>query len=231
MKAQVAAAYAAHKRAGGSPAEFASEFAALDLLLNGGKPLASGRSAPASTDAYYPSNMLYPGWQLQINNWYCGPAAGWVAMNWVGAPNNHFGAPMNQPNLGTWYWLETDTYTATPLGENWLRTLNGWVDGTSDGWYLVAWSPTSTQVADFSSLNIDGSHIPVLDIEMSGTNGYLHSGYVAYGTVQHYVAGSGYSDWGSTINYIDPWGAVQPGERANTASLFSSLMRNHGIVW
>lgn len=234
LKAQVAAEYAAHKRAGGTPQEFAQRSAELGLALNGGKPLPSRTNASAGapgTDAYSESRRLYPGWQLQINDWYCGPAAGWVAMNWLGAPNNHFGAAMNQPNLGTWYWLETDTYTATPLGENWRKTLNGWVDGTNAGFYLVAWSPSATQVADFTSYDIDSNYIPILDIQMSQTNGYLHFGYQAYGVVQHYVAGSGYSSWGSSINYIDPWGAVQPGERVASASSFSSMMRSHGMVW
>lgn len=238
IKAQVAVDYAAHKRAGGSIDEFAPQFAALGLALNGGQPLvntaprsSAAATAPDSASSTYPSNYLFPAWQYQIEDWYCGPAAAWVAWAWLGAPNNYLGIAMTQENMAPWAWLQTDTYGATPLGENWRKTLNAWVDGTNDGFYILKWAPTPTQVANNTALDIDMNYVPILDIEMSTTNGYLHSGYTAYGTVQHYVAGSGYSDYGNTVNYIDPWGVVQPGERENSASLFSSLMRNHGMVY
>jgi Peptidase_C39 like family len=245
-KSAVAKRYAAHKRAGGTYDQFKTEILALELRLNGGLPLPGGVSDPnrrggpkpghlKPSASHYGSYQNYltptPTWQYQQTNYYCGPASAWIALTRAGAGNSYLGQSLTQGNLAASGWLNTSSSSGTGLGANWTWTLNGWSDGTSSGWYVVDWAPSSNDVEVQVQLNIDNGFVPVLDVWMNATYGYLHSGYQAYGQVWHYVAGYGYHAYGYNVYYIDPWSVVQPGPQSDTAVLFASLMQSHGMIW
>lgn len=237
LKSQVAATYLAHRKAGGTPANFpAEQIALLERELNDGEPL--DLSINAQYPSNYPSGSLgSPAYQEQINECFCGPASAWMALKHRGAGNNHFGAALNQDNLSTWYWLETDQACpgeGTPRGTNWEHTLNSWVDATDDGWYLL--TPydyaDAADVAGKVVVNIDYGYAPVFNIWMNTSRGYLPGWSSAYGEVKHYVPGRGYTSYGDYFNYIEVFAPVTSGYKNGiTKERFAGILSNMGIIW
>jgi hypothetical protein len=226
--------YYEYRKAGGDPAAF-KEISSLEDAINAGEPF--NISVPVAYPAASMARSLnpLPSYQAQINNYYCGPASAWVAMTHRGIGSNHFGASLNQPNLGTWYWLETDTYTATPRGENWRKTLNGWVDGTNDGWYVVhsygSYAPAEDVASKFAS-NIDNSYAPVLNIWMNSSRGYLPGWTSGWGEVRHYVPGFGYAQYGDYLHYVEVFQPVGLGRKYNiTKEFFAGILGGKGMIW
>lgn len=232
MKSQFADGYYEHRKAGGT----LHNFKPMRLLVE-----ALGASSevvmPQAYPAAYPSLSLSPTptFQNQINNYYCGPASAWVAMTYKGIGNNHFGAPLTQPNLGTWYWLETDVGQQTPRGENWRKTLNGWVDGTNDGWYVASniGSVDPPLVASRFSIDIEVNYAPIMNVFMTVSRGFLPSWEGdGYDNVAHYVPGYGYAQYGDFLHYIEVFGPVGSGYYTNvTKEKFAQLVAGYGMIW
>lgn len=231
FKSAFFAGYYEHRKAGGTLADF-KDLAPLSRRLG------IEVVAPMAYPAPYYSNVLYPypQYEAQINDWYCGPASAWVAMKHRGIGNNHFGAPLTQQNLGTWYWLETDTYKQTPRGENWRRTLNGWVDGTNDGWYAVhtygGYAPAADVASKFAS-DIDLSFAPVMNVLMNSSRGWLQGWKgLGYQFSEHYVPGFGYNQYGDFLHYVEVFGRATPGYKwSETKETFATLVGGYGMIW
>lgn len=231
-KSEIATAYLAYRKSGGMPADF-PDLQRLQDIFNDGRPLEL--VVPAAYPAQYSSNSLgSPSYQAQINDWYCGPASAWVAMTHLGIGNNHFGASLTQSNLGTWYWLETDTGQQTPRGENWRKTLNGWVDATNDGWYEVQTYGSWADAADVASkfaLNIDANHAPVMNVWMTAARGRL-PGWGTYADVKHYVPGLGYGQYGDYLHYVEVFATVGAGYKYDiTKEFFAGIVASYGMIW
>jgi hypothetical protein len=237
LKSDFATAYLAHRKAGGSPADFpAEELATLERELNDGQSF--GIVLPASYPSNFYSNALgSPAYQEQINGCYCGPASAWMALAHTGAGNNYFGAELNQPNLATSFWLNTDPNcpgNGTGRGSNWTHTLNSWVDGTDAGWYLLT-NYGYADAADVASkfvTDIDYNFAPVMNIHMNSARGYLPGWSAGWGDVWHYVPGFGYSQYGDYLNYVEVFGPVTSGYKYGvTKELFASILTDMGILW
>jgi len=88
------------------------------------------------------SKSLSPiSYQEQANDYYCGPASGWVVNKYVGnkyygTTSSYKGESLTQQNLALAAYLATTT-DGTGLGTNWMRGLNKWWDGTEAGWYAL----------------------------------------------------------------------------------------------
>lgn len=224
--------YYAYRKAGGLPTGF-KDPQALDGILNGGSPLnlSLTMAYPANSPA---KSLPSPQFQAQQNDYYCGPASAWVAMTHLGIGNNHFGAPLTQSNLGTWYWLETDVGLQTPRGENWRKTLNGWVTGSSNGWYVVHSYGSFAAAEDVASkftANIDHSYAPIMNVWMTPGRGML-PGWQNYTDVKHYVPGFGYAQYGDYLHYVEVFTPATLGYKYNiTKEAFSRIVASYGMIW
>jgi hypothetical protein len=186
--------------------------------------------------------VLAPQYQAQATNCWCGPASAWVALKYMGAGNNYFGADLWQSNLATSFWLNTDptpcdaqhTNVGTPRGSNWTKTLNSWTDGTEAGWYVLQ-NYNYADAADVASkvtLDIDYNYIPVFNVRMNSTRGYLPGWSAVYGDVYHYVPGFGYNQYGDYFDYVEVFQPVGLGYKYNvTKELFASILSYMGLVW
>lgn len=233
FKGQFAKAYLAHRKAGGTPADFPGGLAPLEMELNGGESL--GTMSIMAYPAPYASNALSPSpsYQAQETNYYCGPASAWVALKHRGAGNNHFGAPLNQTNLATWYWLNTTT-EGTARGVNWSHTLNSWTDGTDAGWYIVhnygSYAPAEDVASKFAT-NIDSSYAPIMNVWMTAARGRL-PGWETYGDVKHYVPGFGYGQYGDYLHYVEVFASVGLGYKYNISKeFFAGIVASYGMIW
>lgn len=238
LKSNVASAYLAHRKAGGSPADFPQEeIASLENALNGGQPFSV--SVPASYPSAYSYNQLSSVvWQAQINDCFCGPASAYMALASRGTGNNYFGAALDQNNLSTSYWLQTDQNcpgNGTPRTTNWRFTLNGWVDNTADGWYLLTnyGYADAADVATKVVMDVDYGYAPVFNIWMSNSRGWLQGWSDVYGpNIYHYVPGYGYTGYGDYFSYVEVWGQVTAGAKwGTTKETFASILSSMGLVW
>jgi hypothetical protein len=114
-KLRVAKAFMKHHRADGTIEAFAPQIEALERRLNDGVPITGGVTSPRghsgnggitiqshTADAY-----TYPAYQLQSNDYYCGPASAWAALAWKSAGNSYLGQSLTQGNLASSGWLNT----------------------------------------------------------------------------------------------------------------------------
>ena len=232
LKSEFFAGYYAHRKAGGTLADF-KDLTALDDILNGGVPLelSVAMAYPAESSAM---SLPSPQYQAQTNDYYCGPASAWVALKHLGMGNNYWGASLIQSNLATDYWLRTDTFLQTPRENNWRMTLNGWVDRTEEGWYLVhtygSFAPAEDVASKFAA-NIDGYHAPIMNVWMTTTRGKL-PGWQNYSDVKHYVPGFGYAQYGDYLHYVEVFNPATLGYKYNiTKELFASIVASYGMIW
>lgn len=241
LKSQFAAGYYAHRKAGGTLANFKGGLATLEVALNGGESF--GAVSPTSYPAPYEWNILSPAsYQAQQNGWYCGPASAWVALRQQGAGNNHYGAGLSQDNVATSYWLNTHCNNTTTCtnpagtgrGANWTKTLNGWTSGVYDrGWYVVHDYYGYVDAADVASkftVNIDAGYAPIMNVHMSRARGWL-PGWRPGEDIHHYVPGYGYSQFGDFLNYIEVFSAATVGYKSTTKEQFATLLGGKGMIW
>lgn len=244
-KLRVAKQFMKHRLSNGSIEAFAPQIEALERRLNGGQPIDGGVTSPRgrsgqggiviqshTADAY-----TYPAYQLQINNWYCGPASAWAALAWKGYGNSYLGQSLTQSNLASSGWLNTincpNNPCGTGFGTNWTHTLNAWGDGTDAGWYARYVAPSAATVEYAIHVDLNFNWLPVFDVYMNSTRGFLPGYSPTYTEVWHYVVGMGYSNYGQLIHWVDPWSAISPGYNYNLASSsWSSLMGSpYGMIW
>jgi len=238
-KDQVASQYAEHRRSGGTLTGFSPSVAALELRLNGGAAIIGGvtsagpnRSPQASPDAASESVYTYPAYQIQEHDYHCGPANAWIAMQWKALGNSYRGEAITQDNVGLPFWLNTLDPAGTGFGSNWTKTLNAWTDGTEDGWYVRLGSPSAAQVTNDGSLDLDFNWLPIFDIYMNQSRGFLPGYAGKYSDVWHYVTEMGYSQYGAAVHYVDTFSNGSPGYNYNIgASTFASLMSGYGMIW
>lgn len=233
-KSAIALQYFAHIRAGGTLANFPIDPSVLEHALNNGQPFHPGGVSTYAYPAPYYSHVLAPSYQAQETNYYCGPASAWVALKYQGAGNNYFGATLIQSNLATSFWLNTSSSSGTPLGSNWTHTLNSWTDGSDAGWYTLQTYPTYADAADVASkvaFDIDNLFIPVMDVYMNATRGYL-PGWSGYTEVWHYLPAMGYNRYGDYLDYVEVFQPVGLGPKYDvTKELWASIVKGYGIVW
>jgi hypothetical protein len=236
-KAQVAQKYLEVKRSGGSSVDFSGEIAALEARLNDGQPIPRRVNAQPDRVMSGEQGRIYPTWNLQEYWWWCGPANGWIAVNYMyDGLDSVNGDLLTQTSLSHSEWLNTQS-NGTGLGWNWTHTLNAWRDGTDAGWWEIQGSPTAGQIGSFVSLDVDNFYVSVLDVKMSVSRGYLTGYTSAEGdtttehNIWHYVSATGYTGYGAVIGYLDTSSIGSPGYNTNNATFFATLTNGYGLIW
>jgi hypothetical protein len=247
MKIQSATAYYASKQAGNSIASFDVQIADLERRLNGGSLVANGytlrgapavssrvaatSSSPQTADSLYATLHLSPDYQTQSTQYWCGPATAWNVMTWLGLGNSWRGETLTQEHLANSNWLNTTT-AGTNLGDDpWIKTLNGWTNGGSGGWYLISWAPSASTITVGLTDDIDHSFLAVYDVYMSAGTGKL-PGYSGYSEVWHYLAGTGYTNYGNNTDWLDPFTGGSPGFNYDyPVTNLVPMMASLGMIW
>jgi hypothetical protein len=239
FKSSFAVKYLAHLKSGGTAANFPGGLKSLERLLNDGQPFDTAATQGEVTPLAYPasnlSKSLFPQYQAQETPYFCGPASAWVALKWLSAGNSYSGnLTLNQTNLGSSSWLNTNNPNGTGRGSNWTHTLNSWKDGTDSGWYIVAnfgASASATDVASKFATDIDLDYVPVMNVYMTPSRGLL-PGWQSYTEVWHYVPGRGYSQYGDYLDYIEVFQPVGLGPKYNiTKEFFAAIVSSYGMIW
>jgi hypothetical protein len=243
MKHAYAVAYGASRRAGNSVAAFDAQVAELEMRLAGGAlpadgyttRLASrsstGASGPMVADSNYETHHLAPYYQTQSTQYWCGPASAWNVLYYHATGNSWRGEELTQENLANSNWLNT-TQQGTNLGDDpWRKTLNGWTDGTSDGWYLITWAPSASVIANDLAFDVDHYYLLIYDVYMSAGTGKM-PGYSGYTEVWHYIAGTGYSNYGNNTDWLDPFTGGSPGLNYDyPVTNLVPMMGSYGMIW
>lgn len=235
-KGAVAQKYLAHKRAGGSVADFSAELAALQSRL-GGDPMAQRSGGQPSQVLTGEQGNIYPTWNLQEQGWWCGPANAWIAVQYhYDGLNSYYDEELIQTSLANSNWLQTTYPGGTGFGSNWPETLNGWRTNNPNGWWIRTVSPSAESLAGAVVIDVDSFHVSVIDVQMNATRGYL-AGYTAgegdqFGNIWHYVSATGYSDYGNVVGYLDTSSLGSPGYNVNYATVFATMTSGgYGLIW
>lgn len=161
----------------------------------------------------------------QETSYWCGPASAYMVLAYKGAwtdpsdPNRSLSQLHLSEDLGT-------TESGTDLN-NVPGVLNHW---TSTGYYINSWSPSTSDVLDYTRTDYANNYPLIYDAHMSDQNGYLE-GYSE--EIWHYVAGDGYDLTDQTVHYYDPNGRNQAayGDHWIPASTMSGVMSDLGMTW
>lgn len=242
MKDGVAASYVQLIKAGMPISDFDAQVEQLERNLTGGSLVPYGytltgqarQSGTAGTLSDYPAHSLGAAYQLQSTDYWCGPASGWIVMNWLGyGASAYNGNALNQTNLASGTWMNT-TSGGTNLGDDpWRKTLNGWTSPTQSqaGWYIINWGPAASTISSDLAFDIDHYYVLIYDVHMSAAHGKL-PGYSGYTEAWHYVAGNGYSNYGALTDWIDPFTGGSPGYNyAYDVNLLVPMMSDFGMIW
>ena len=243
LKSGVANSYAQFKRGGGTPAQFISSVAELELQLNDGKPLVGGvtdpthQSEPTAAQSLYEQNNIWPMFATQQYWYFCGPADAWMTLNWKYPGHASFdGDPLTQTAVADIQWLGTVDPDGTAYGANWTTTFNAWMDGDPAGYYVRANSPSAAAIGNYVSFDVDYGWASVLDVLMNNNHGGYLPGFTADegdadGNIWHYVTATGYSGYGAVIGYLDPSPLGANVYTYANASQFQSLMSGYGMIF
>jgi hypothetical protein len=152
----------------------------------------------------------------QANSYYCGPAAAYEALRYLGGSTGPGGESLTQPHLAakcSTGYLCTNSLTETPwyvgssypdeAGYPMTSAMNRW---TGSSWYDTTKGTTYSEAVYESLLvfDIDHTHPVVINIveQKSTTTPHL-PGHPKDRVIGHWISASGYDDYGNLTYYAD----------------------------
>lgn len=202
----------------------------------------------ASLLAYPTAMYLNVTQDSQATNFYCGPAAGYALLGFLGPSTSAYSdqLSLSQGSLATNNYFETDYWGETPLTGGLKafpvpQALNRWRQGTDAGYYeAVTWGAVNTATF-INDLQIDiYAGFPLLG-NVSEVNGSPHLvGHPLDQNILHWMAIYGYSSNGDNTSYADSvagttfwyWSGDVPAYSGYTTStLVTSMLAGMGYVW
>ena len=257
QKRQLATEFA-HVRAGlADRAAFETHFAAFLSSLNDDPSRSIGVATTSTTLgggktasllAYPTAKYLNVTESAQANTYYCGPAAGYALLGFLGPSTSAYfdQLTLSQGSLATDNYFETDRWGNTPLTSGLKafpvpQALNRWRQGTDAGYYeAVTWGSVNTATF-INDLQIDiYAGYPLLGNanEVAGSPHLV--GHPTDQNIQHWMAIYGYSSNGDNTSYADSvagttfwsWsGSVPAYSGYTTSTLVTSMLAGMGYIW
>jgi Peptidase_C39 like family len=172
----------------------------------------------------------------QTENFYCGPASGMVAIDYLNVgPSANDGSTLSQLHLANKNHMRTDQNGATHwYTRYWTWGVNQWIHHHNTGFYSQHARATGFAVQGFKKAlryDIDEFHpFGVSTVETSPEDTYNGHQYGSHQLIGHWITAYGYSNSTGTVYFADPattvWSTVAPYFHSPSTAFFPKYIDN-----
>lgn len=183
-------------------------------------------SATPSAVAGVPDQKLLPTiHQAQAKSYWCGPATASMIVKYKGKGHT-------QTTMARVEYLQTEQNGATTWASGRMAVgLNNALDNSR---YQQVQSPSGATLKGAMVDSVNALYPVALDtVEFAG--GQHYNGHPVDRTIGHWIVGRGYSNTGSTLQFMDPstsnFPDAEPTFSYGTAGMASTYLQSNGIAW
>ena len=180
------------------------------------------------TDAYLAVNQVG-----QLNNYYCGPAAGYEIIRYTNGavPSVYDGTALSQTGLANFHHMQTDYYGVTDWARGQFVTgVNRW---RGNNFYVQVNAPSATLLPDVFTYSIGWYGMPFSGDTVEFVNGPHYNGHPNL-LIGHWITAYAYSLSGAYGWWADSSTTIFASAAATfgyDSSSFSSFLQSNGIAY